>query len=136
MISSTSATGGTLEGKKKKELAPQPNIASPPDTHSELPALTMKLLRDEQHMQPTGQEEPLKLMVTLWAQNDNKAGHQLSPSLEDGAVLLGFYKKTPCNSRLHSFVVLLIPAKCFLPSSKRFSTAVWHCALRTRATCD
>lgn len=50
----------------------------------------MKLLRDGQQEQLASQEEILKLTVILWAQRQgNKAGHQLPPSPEDGAVYLG-----------------------------------------------
>ena len=100
------------------------------------PALATKLLRDGQQEQLASQEELLKLMVILWAQRQgNKAGHQLAPSPEDGAVYLGFYKKTPWDSKHHSLEVLLTPSEWFLPS-KRLSTAVQHHALQTRGTCD
>ena len=100
------------------------------------PALATKPLRDGQQEQLASQEDLLKLMVILWAQRQgNKAGHQLAPSPEDGAVYLGFYKKTPWDSKHHSLEVLLTPSEWFLPS-QRLSTAVQHHALQTRATCD
>lgn len=66
-------------------------------------------------------------MVTQEAQREsNKTGYVHPPSMEDGAVFPGFYEKTVCDSRLHSFAVLFIPSKQFfrLKSSPQLSGTV------------